>query len=106
VKYRIDYCPTIDRHRGRWSHGSVTVTGEEAAAKEVRAHEQDYGPELCFRATPVETMPEEEQHHFCDSCGGDFRERIGHPHACSCPVALAVPGSVRWVRPVAKEKAS
>jgi hypothetical protein len=47
---------------------------------------------------PIETL-EDCEHHYCPSCGGDYRERIGHQLACTCPLALASTSGIRWVKP-------
>lgn len=111
MKFRIDWLPLVDldplrdEDQQRWSHGTVTVDGEEARDRELLAHEADYGPELVFRACPLPGL--EEEHHYCTSCGGDFRERLGTPTSCDCPIAIAGP-SIRWIRPVSggEEQAS
>lgn len=107
TRYRIDFLPVASRVPGldeqdqRWTHGSVTVEGEEARDRELLAHDADYGPELLFRAVAVAEMGDDEQKHYCSTCGGDLRERIGKPLCCTCPIAIAGPGSVRWIHPVA-----
>ena len=112
MRYRIDFLPKasrvpgLDEDQQRWTAGSVTVEGEEARDRELLAHEADYGPDLVFRGHPMPCLGDTEYNHYCNSCGGDLRERLGNPLSCTCPVAVASPSSVRWIRPVAKEKAS
>lgn len=100
TRYRIDFLPRIDQKldesRQRWTAGTVVVSGDAEAERELRAHDADYGPDLVFRATPLPALDEQDQEHYCLQCGGDTREPIGSAVSCDC-----MPG-VRWARAVAE----
>lgn len=114
TRYHLEWIPRaswqtgVDAADQRWTRTPNLFVGSEVeATQECSDLECAYDRNCIFRAVPIAVTPEEEQHHFCSTCGGDLRDRLGGEYACSCPVAVAVPGSVRWIRPVrGEEKAS
>ncbi len=105
--YRRSWQPDTDPCDQRWTRTpDVFVGTEEEATREVSELESSFGHEVIFRAVPIAVTAEEEEHHMCATCGGDFRDRIGTPYACTCPVAVAIAGGIRWVKPMVKERAS
>lgn len=108
MRFRIDHMPVIDWDKSRdldqqrWSPGSVIVIGTQAdAERELRQHENDYGPEVMFYARQLPELDHRPE-HACGSCGGDLRDRIGTEFACRCPVLEQVdrylPRELKWVR--------
>lgn len=114
MKYHLEFIPRaswqpgVDPADQRWTRTPNLFVGTEVQATiECSDLEAAYDRSCIFRAVLVPVTPEEEAHHFCSQCGGDFRDRLGTEFACSCPVAVAVSGSVRWIRPAkGEEKAS
>lgn len=109
MRFALDFIPRASWEPGvepadqRWTRTPNTVSGtEEEATLQCSDMEAAFDRAVIFRAVPLPVTPEEEEHHFCPSCGGDYRERIGHQLACTCPMAIASTAGIRWT----EEKAS
>jgi hypothetical protein len=107
TRYALEFVPRrswqqdVDPADQRWTRTPNVFSGTEAEATiECSELEAAYDRSVTFRAVPLETL--ESEVHFCPSCGGDYRERIGHQLACTCPMALASTAGIRWT----EEKAS
>lgn len=108
TRYHLDWLPRCSWQPGveacdqRWTRTPNIFTGtEEEATLECSDLEAAYDRSVIFRAVPIAPTAEEEAHHICAECGGDYRERIGHEYACRCPKALASTSGVRRVEEVA-----
>lgn len=105
-RYRIEYCPRASWEPGldpadqRWTRTPDVFIGTET---ELTLHiselDADYGFECNFRGVALDE-PELDAHHYCGTCGGDFRESIVHQLACSCPRTVSVDrwGGMAWTR--------
>lgn len=107
-RYHLDFIPRrswqpdVDPEDQRWTRTPNVFAGtEEEATLECADLEAAYDRQVTFRAVLIETL-EDVEHHYCPSCGGYYRERIGHQLACTCPMALASTAGIRWT----EEKAS
>ena len=106
-RFRIDFIPRAswqpetDPADQRWTRTPNIFSGTEyEATLECSELESEYGFAVTFRAVAIESTPEEEGlHHYCPSCGGDYRERMGHQLACTCPLAIASTTGIRWAKP-------
>lgn len=106
-RYHLDFIPRrswqqdVDPDDQKWTRTPNVFSGtEEQATIECSELEAAYDRQVTFRAVPLETL--EPECHYCPSCGGDYRERIGHQLACTCPMAIASTAGIRWT----EEKAS
>ena len=106
-RYHLDFCPRaswqsgVDAADQRWTRTPNTFTGtEDEVTLECSDLEAAYDRQVIFRAVPMPVTAEEDAHHYCPSCGGDYRER--DQFACSCPRAIVSTCGIRWT----EEKAS
>jgi hypothetical protein len=107
TRYYLDFCPRRSWEPGvepadqKWTRTPNIFSGTETEATiECSDLEAAYDRQVTFRAVPIEDLDAED--HYCPKCGGDYRERIGHQLACTCPMAIASTSGIRWT----KERAS
>lgn len=95
TRWHLDFVPRaswqtgVDAPDQRWTRTPNVFTGtEEQATVECSDLEAAYDRQVVFRAVPIPLTAEEEAHHYCNGCGGDYRERSGE-FACRCSIGLA-----------------